>query len=137
MTPNDLSERLLDFAADVGLMSEKIPDTRLGRHISGQIVRSATSPAPNYEEARAAESRGDFIHKLSICLKEMRETRCWLRMLGKSKLMPMELLRHSLDECDQLCSIMGQSINTARRNDTRRSKDTGPADVQRQMADDQ
>ncbi|HEY3412007.1 MAG TPA: four helix bundle protein [Armatimonadota bacterium] len=136
MTPNDLSERLMGFAADVGLLCEKIPDTRLGRHIAGQIVRSATSPAPNYEEARAAESRGDFIHKMSISLKELRESRCWLRMLDRAQLVPLELLRPSLDECDQLCNILGQSINTARENDRRREKGAAPANVKCQMDDD-
>ncbi len=76
MAGEDISERLLDFAARIGQVVDALPDTRLGRHIAGQLVRSGTSPAPNYEEARAAESRKDFVHKLSIGLKELRESRC-------------------------------------------------------------
>ena len=63
MTPEELSERLMSFAARIGKAVDALPDTRMGRHIAGQLVRCGTSPAPNYEEARAAESRADFIHK--------------------------------------------------------------------------
>lgn len=75
MTPDELSERLINFAARVGKAVDALPDTRMARHIAGQLVRSGTSPAPNYEEACAAESRADFVHKLAICLKELRESR--------------------------------------------------------------
>ena len=71
----DLEDRLLDFAARVGKLVEALPDTRLGRHVAGQLVRSGTSPAPNYAEACAAESKKDFIHKLGIALKELCESR--------------------------------------------------------------
>ena len=70
MTPDELSDRLLDFAARVGKVVDALPNTRLGRHVSAQLVRSGTSPAPNYEEGCAAESRADFVHKLRICLKD-------------------------------------------------------------------
>ena len=80
MTPDQAVERLIDFAARVGKVVDALPDTRMGRHIGGQLVRSGTSPAPNYEEACAAESRADFVHKLSICLKELRESRSWIRL---------------------------------------------------------
>jgi len=73
VTSDELVERLIDFAARVGKVVDALPDTRMGRHIGGQLVRSGTSPAPNYEEACAAESRADFVHKLSISLKELRE----------------------------------------------------------------
>ena len=76
MTSEELADRLINFAARVGKVVDALPDTRMGRHIAGQLVRSGTSPAPNYEEACAAESRADFSHKLSICLKELRESRC-------------------------------------------------------------
>ena len=75
MTSDELLERLIDFAVRVGKVVDALPDTRMGRHVAGQLVRSGTSPAPNYEEGCAAESRADFIHKLSICLKELRESR--------------------------------------------------------------
>ena len=69
----DLEERMLDFAARVGKVVDAIPETRLGRHIAGQLVRSGTSPAPNYAEACAPERMRDSIHKLGIALKELRE----------------------------------------------------------------
>jgi four helix bundle protein len=88
MNPEQLQERLLDFAVSAGKLVDQLPDTRLGRHIAGQLVRCCTAPAPNYAEARAGESRADFIHKLSICLKELRETTSWLRFIEKAALAP-------------------------------------------------
>ena len=76
-----LGERLLDFGVRIGKVVDALPDTRMGWHVAGQLVRCGTSPAPNYEEGCAAESRNDFVHKLRICLKELRESRCWLRFI--------------------------------------------------------
>ena len=100
----DLEERLLGFAARVDKVVDALPDTRLGRHIAGQLVRSGTSPAPNYAEACAAESKKDFIHKLGIALKELRETRIWLRLIVKTELLPLPRLTEVIDECEQLNS---------------------------------
>jgi four helix bundle protein len=124
MTPDELADRLLDFAARIGKVVNALPPTRLGRHIARQLVRCGTSPAPNYEEGRAAESRKDFVHKLSIALKELRETRYWLRLTIRCGLIPDGKLAEILDESDQLCRILGQSLATARQ--TSRSK---PADI--------
>src|SRR5262245_13453155 len=99
MKPEELSERLLSFAARIGKAVDALPDTRLGRHIAGQLVRCSTSPPPNYEEACAAESRNDFIHKLSIVLKELRESRCWLRLIRKAELLSESQLAGLFDEC--------------------------------------
>ena len=77
----DIEERLLDFAVRVGRAIDALPDTRLARHIAGQLVRSGTSPAPNYAEGSAAESKRDFLHKLGIVLKELRESSVWIRLL--------------------------------------------------------
>jgi len=112
--PDDLSERLLDFAARTGKVVDALPDTRMGRHIAGQLVRCCTAPAPNYEEACAAESRRDFIHKLRIALKELRESRCWIRLIIRADLLPKKRLDMLLDECTQLCNIVGKSIVTAK-----------------------
>ena len=112
-----LSLRLLNFAARVGKAVDALPNTRLGRHIAGQLVRSGTSPAPNYAEACAAESRRDFIHKLKICLKELRESRCWIQLIIKSNLLTEMQMSELLDECTQLCNIIGKSIVTAKSND--------------------
>jgi four helix bundle protein len=120
MTPDELSERLLEFAARIGKLVDALPDTRLGRHIAGQLVRCGTSPAPNYEEACAAESRADFIHKLRICLKELRETRVWLRLIVRARLLPSEMMADLIDECKQLSNIIGQSLVTAKSNAAKR-----------------
>jgi four helix bundle protein len=114
-----LEDRLLDFSARVGKVVDALPDTRLGRHVASQMVRSGTSPAPNYAESRAAESRRDFVHKLGVCLKELRETRCWLRLTLRAQLLPAKRLASLLDECQQLISIMVKSIVTAKSNSKR------------------
>ena len=116
MTSDELLDRLIDFAARVGKVVDALPDTRMGRHVAGQLVRSGTSPAPNYEEGCAAESRADFIHKLSICLKELRESRSWIRLIIKTEMLPEGRMGELLDECNQLCNIIGQSIVTAKEN---------------------
>lgn len=110
----DLEDRLLEFAARVGKVVDALPDTRLGRHVAGQLVRSGTSPAPNYAEACAAESKKDFIHKLGIALKELRETRSWIKLILKSDLIPSERMSDLLDETQQLCNILGKSVVTAK-----------------------
>jgi four helix bundle protein len=115
----DIEERLLDFAVRVGKAIDTLPDTRLGRHIAGQLVRSGTSPAPNYAEACAAESKKDFIHKLAIVLKELRESSVWIRMIVKSELIPEQRLEQLRDECDQICKIIAKSLVTAKANQTR------------------
>jgi four helix bundle protein len=82
--------------------------------VAGQLIRSGTSAAPNYEEARAAESREDFIHKLSVALKELRESRLWLRLIIKANLLRAELVEPLLLESEELCKIIGKSIVTAK-----------------------
>ena len=81
MTPDELSERLWRFAGRVGKLVDALPETRLGRHVARQLVRCGTSAPPNYDEGCAAESRADFVHKLGVALKELRETRGWLRFI--------------------------------------------------------
>jgi len=79
----DLEDQLLEFASPVIDLSESLPASRAGNHIAGQVLRSGTSPYPNHGEAEALESRDDFIHKLKICLKELRETRRWARLIKR------------------------------------------------------
>ena len=112
----ELEGRLLEFAACIGKVVDALPDTRLGRHIAGQLVRSGTSPAPNYGEACAAESKNDFIHKLSIVFKELRESRIWVLLIIRAKLLPKPRMDDVLDECDQLCNIIAKSLITAKSN---------------------
>ena len=88
MTPDEMSDRLMDFAARAGKVVDALPNTRMGRHVAGQLVRSGTAPGPNYEEGCAAESRADFVHKLRLCLKELRESRYWLRFIIRTELLP-------------------------------------------------
>ena len=114
MTPEELSDRLWQFAARVAKIVDALPDTRVGRYVAGQLVRSGTSPAPNYDEASAAESKADFIHKLSIALKEMKETRGWLRFIIIAGLLPQSRIAPVLDEAEQLARIFGKSLVTAR-----------------------
>jgi methylmalonyl-CoA/ethylmalonyl-CoA epimerase len=110
----DLSERLWNLAARVGKVVDALPDTRLGRHVAGQLIRSGTSTAPNYDESGAAESRDDFIHKLSIALKELRETRGWLRFIVRTELINDARMTEVIDESDQLARILGKSLQTLR-----------------------
>lgn len=117
MKPDDLSDRLLELAVRIGKVVDALPETRLGKHIAGQLVRSGTSPAPNYEEACAAESRRDFIHKIRIALKELRESRCWIKLIMRSDLLPEARMSEIANETDELCKILGQSLVTARRNE--------------------
>ncbi|HXR48111.1 MAG TPA: four helix bundle protein [Candidatus Limnocylindrales bacterium] len=113
----DLEDRLLGFASAVIDLSESLPATRAGNHIAGQVLRSGTSPYPNHGEAEAAESRDDFIHKLKICIKELRETRRWARLIKRKAWVKNETtLLFVLGECEELIRIFHSSIQTARRN---------------------
>jgi four helix bundle protein len=114
MNQTELSERLWNFAACVGKIVDALPDTRLGRHVAGQLVRCGTSAPPNYDESGAAESRDDFVHKLSVALKELRETRGWLKFIPKANLLTVSQLANAIDEAEQLCRILGKSILTAK-----------------------
>src|SRR5688572_18474469 len=102
----ELSARLWRFAARVGKVVDALPDTRLGRHVAGQLVRCGTSAPPNYDEGSAAESKPDFAHKLNVALVE---TRGWLRFVIIAELLPGKRIEAVLDECDQLCRILGKS----------------------------
>ena len=95
----DLEERLIDFAVRIIRIAESLPKTKVGNHIGGQLIRSGTSPAPNYGEAHGAESRSDFIHKMKISFKELRETRIWLFMIVRADLIkPAQKLDTLIDE---------------------------------------
>ena len=110
---DELEERLIDFAVRIVRLAARLPKTPGGRHIAGQIVRSGTSPAPNYGEARGAESRADFIHKLRIVLKELNETSIWLRIIKGSGMLRAHLLNDIMQESRELCRIFTASLKTA------------------------
>jgi len=119
ITTAQVAERLMDFAVRVGKVVDALPDTRLGRHVAGQLVRCGTSPVPNYEESCAAESRADFIHKRSIVLKELRETAGWLRFVARAQLLKSLQLSDLIDEGEQLMKMIAKSIVTAKSRATR------------------
>ena len=113
---DQLEDRLIDFGVQIIFLTHKLPPSRASQHIGQQMLRAGTAPAPNYGEARGAESRADFVHKLGIALKELNETKVWLKMIGRAKLAPGEAVRHVLDECGQLARLLNASIQTARHN---------------------
>ena len=112
---NDLEDRLIDFAVRIINLANALPDSPAAKHIGRQLLRSGTSPAPNYAEARGAESNADFVHKLKVALKELNETSVWLRMICRADLMPVNLLEELIDENQQLCRIINASAKTAKK----------------------
>ena len=110
---DELEERLIDFAVRIVKLSACLPRTPAGKHIAGQILRSGTSPAPNYGEARGAESHADFVHKIRIALKELNETLIWLRVIERSQMLKAELLTEIIGENVELCKIFTSSLKTA------------------------
>lgn len=116
-TKFNLEERLLEFAARIIRVSESLKRSRAGNHIADQLLRSGTSPFGHHGEAEGAESRDDFIHKLKVCYKELRESRRWLRLIQKAELVARpSLLESLLIEADELVRIFASSIRTAQRN---------------------
>ena len=111
---DELEDRLIDFAVRIIKLSANLPKTPAGKHIAGQILRSGTSPAPNYGEARGAESNADFVHKLGIVLKELNETSIWLRIIERSQMLKRELLLEIMAESRELCRIFTASLKTAK-----------------------
>jgi len=111
---DQLEERLIEFAATIVSFSTELAGTPAGKHIAMQMLRSGTAPAPNYAEARGAESRADFIHKLGIVQKELNETSVWLRILLKTVAEKRENIVVVLAENQELCRIVGASIRTAK-----------------------
>ena len=118
--PFDLQERFIDYAVRIIKLSGALPETKAGKHICSQVLRSGTSPASNYGEAQSAESKADFIHKLKVALKELRETEIWLKIIAKAVLIkPASQLTPLLKETDELISILFKSIETAKKKKER------------------
>jgi four helix bundle protein len=111
---NNLEKRIISFAASIVSLSSKLPRTAQARHIGDQILRSGTAAAANYAEARAAESRADFIHKLKVVSKELNETSVWLELIVQTDLLVGETIGGVLEENRELCRIISASIRTAR-----------------------
>jgi len=112
----DLEDRLLEFAVAVVELTDDLPNTRAGNHIAGQLLRCGTSPYGHHGEVESAESRKDFIHKLKVCLKELRETRRWLRLVSRLKKMNRDpRLVACLAEAQELIRIFVASVRTTER----------------------
>jgi four helix bundle protein len=113
----DLEERLLEYSVRIIKLVEKLPSKRSGNHVSGQLLKSGTSPYPNHGEAQAAESKKDFIHKMRICLKELRESKRWLKLIQRVPLLkPPDRVDDLLQETEELIKIFVSSIRTAEKN---------------------
>ena len=112
----DLEDRLLDFAARIIRVRESMKPTPAGRHVGDQLLRSGTSPFANHGEAEGAESLNDFVHKLRICYKELRESRRWMRLAQRADLLDQPERRTPLlDEADELIRIFAASLRTAEK----------------------
>lgn len=113
---DSLSERFLNFAVNIMKLDAQLCKTYSGRHIYGQLFRARTSAGANYEEARAGESRADFIHKMQLVLKELRESHYWIKLIITSKLVTTheEALKFLLRESMELAGITAKSVLTAK-----------------------
>ncbi len=114
MKGDDIAERLLDFAVAVVHLAADLPEHYAGRHVERQLVRSGTGGGSNYEEARSAESRADFVHKLSVATKELRESHYWLRLIERAQLGKAQDVRPLVAEAGELVAILTASIRTAK-----------------------
>ena len=112
---DDIQERLIDFAVAIIKLCASLPKTQAGKHVAGQLLRCGSSPAPNYGEARGAESRNDFIHKLRTVLKELNESGIWLEIIKRSEMLPLDIVKPIEKECIELSKIIGSSIRTVGR----------------------
>jgi len=113
----DLEERLIDYAVMISELTEKLPDNKLCAYVGGQLIRAGTSPALNYGEAQSAESTNDFIHKLKIILKELRESNICLKILSRKSFPKMnDQISNLMAETHELISIFVKSIQTSKKN---------------------
>jgi four helix bundle protein len=111
---DDLQERLVRLAVAIVKICDQLPETRAGGHIASQLLRSGTSPAPNYAEARGAESDKDFVHKLKVVLKELNESLVWLAVIQEGGLLPKDTIDQAREESTVLCRIIAASIKTVK-----------------------
>ena len=113
----DLEVRLVNYTCRMIDVVEALPGTRAGNYISGQLIKSCHSPTFNYGEAQAAESREDFIHKLGVVLKELKECRTALKIISKKEIIkPSAKITEIYKETEELIAIIGKSIQTAQKN---------------------
>ena len=118
MNKHDLEERLINFAVLIVEIVETVPNKKAASHLAGQLIRSGTSPALNYGEAQSGESRKDFIHKIKIVLKELRESNICLKIIYRTKLYKTEeKIIQAIGESNELIAIFVKSVETAQKND--------------------
>ena len=119
----DLEDRFVEFASRIIDVVESLPNTRAGNYIAGQLVRCGLAPALLYGEAQSAESRDDFIHKMKIILKELKESRVCLKLVIKKQVIkPVSRLNDLKSECEELIKIISKSIDTAKKNNKKGSQ---------------
>ena len=112
---NQISERLLDYGVAIIKICARLNKTVIGKHIGNQLLRSGTSVGANYEEARGAQSRADFIHKLQIVLKEIRESMYWLKLIQRSQILRGAEFEEAIKETERISKIIGKSVITAKK----------------------
>ena len=119
----DLEDRLVDYSCRMIDVVDALPNTRAGNYIAGQLIKSCMSPTFNYGEVQGAESRNDFVHKLAVVLKELKECRSALKIIIKKALIkPVSKLAGVYKETEELIAIMAKSIETATANKNKPSK---------------
>ena len=111
---SNLADRLLEYGVQIIKLVESLPKTRVCTRIGDQLLSCGTSVGANYEEAQGAESKNDFIHKLQVGLKELRESNYWLRLIAKSGIVPSVRLEGLLDESNQLRAMLSKAVATAK-----------------------
>jgi len=117
MNKNNLEERLINFAVLIISIAGSLSDTKSSNHLASQLLRSGTSSALNYGEAQSGESRKDFIHKIKIVLKELRESNISLKIIYHAKLFNNEQsIILALREVNELIAIFVKSVETAQKN---------------------
>ncbi|PIS30037.1 MAG: four helix bundle protein [Candidatus Marinimicrobia bacterium CG08_land_8_20_14_0_20_45_22] len=114
MNAEELADRLLNFNGDIVKTCSPLQKTYIGRHIFGQLFRASSSSGANYEEARGAESRADFVHKMQIVLKELRESAFWLRLIQRVNLLPDNAICPLINEANELIRIFSKSVVTSK-----------------------
>lgn len=121
-TEYDLQDRLIGLGVRVNTVCDSLPSTRVAKHVAGQLLRCGTAPAPLHAEASAAESRKDFVHKLRLCLKELRETMTWLRHLKRLGIGDDVEIAETIYDTDHAIAVIYTSIRTASRNEKLKSQ---------------
>lgn len=119
---SNLADRLLEYGVQIIKLVESLPKTRVCTRIGDQLLSCGTSVGANYEEAQGAESKNDFIHKLQIVLKELRESNYWLRLIAKLAIVPSVRLESVLDESNQVRAMLSKAVATAKGKAKRKNE---------------